>query len=563
MKNYLSGILLFTFLLTLSSCTEKSILDKYPSVDILDSGTPLLAEQLTFDISFYDINLEVDPEQKWIGGHTVVTSIALEDLDNVVLNFDTLLTVSAISVNDESIQESDWEHTKGFLAVSLPNKIDANSSFSVRVDYAGYPRYAENADDVIFGDGFYFEQTPDGQPWVNMITVLTGADIWYPTKDHPSDEPDSMAINIKVPNDLSVASNGKLRSIIENDDDTRTHQWFVSTPINNFGVTLNIAPYTLIEAEYESITGQRFPYQIWTLQEKLDDAKQHLSFMQDKMDYLENLLGPYPFSNDKAGVAQTYYGGMETQTIIAQTGRLFGVQSNNYLHGLAHEWLANMVTAGDWKDVWIHESTVSYIVAIYIEDTSGYDAYNDYMQGKISRISNNKPLIVAEEQASVREALALDDPIVSLREDFHMDIYDKGPAILHTLRFLTGREVVVQSLQQLAYPYPALKDAADGSQYRFTDTEEYIGMIEELYGKELDWFFDAYLYHANPPKLISEESDNSVRLKWESPSEKAFILPVPVQVDGEYTLIPMTDGTGSFTYSSDYTLDPKQEVYSL
>lgn len=533
-------------------------------VDILDSGGTPIPEQQNFDVTFYDINLCVEPDRKWIGGHSRMTATATNDLDRVVLHLDTLLTVNQVKVGEAEVQKSNWDHSGGLLTVDLQETIDEKEIFSVRVDYAGNPRHVKKADELMFGDGFYFEQTSEGEPWVSLVTVFAGADIWFPVKDHPSDEADSMAINITAPEHLDVASNGKLQSVTEHSDSTRTHHWFVSTPINNYGATINIAPYALIETQHESITGETFPYQFWVLEENRKAAKEYFPALQESMKYLEELLGPFPFRNDKGGAAQTYYHAMENQTIIAHNT---GFQKNKWggpnsldLHEFAHEWLANMVTVDNWKHVWIHESIVSYITALYVEDQSGIKGYRKAMRGVMKSVKNNKPIVQEGNHLTIREALTIDYPIENFSEDFHTDIYNKGPAILHTLRFLIGRDLLIRSLQLLAYPDPKLKQVTDGSQHRFTDTKEYIGIVEELYGKELDWFFDAYLYYAAPPKLQIEESGNSVGLQWETASEYSFILPVPISADGTYKIVEMEGGNGSFEFASDYEIDPHNEI---
>ena len=70
-----------------------------------------------------------------------------------------------------------------------------------------------------------------------------GASAWWPCKDHMYDEPDSMAISVTVPEDLMDVSNGRLRRVTTNPDHTRTFDWYVVNPINNYGVNLNIGHY--------------------------------------------------------------------------------------------------------------------------------------------------------------------------------------------------------------------------------------------------------------------------------------------------------------------------------
>jgi len=107
---------------------------------------------------------------------------------------------------------------------------------AARVWYGGTPLEQPHVPRS-WADGFVWAETPSGAPWVSVVSVLNGADIWWPTKDHPSDEPDSMAIRVTAPGELEVAANGRLLEVQENGDGTRTHHGFVSDPINNYELT--------------------------------------------------------------------------------------------------------------------------------------------------------------------------------------------------------------------------------------------------------------------------------------------------------------------------------------
>lgn len=516
-----------------------------------DSGGIPIKEQSAYDVNYYDLALAVQPDNYWIGGNLQMTATAVEEIEVIVLHLDTLLEVSKTEITTSNEIEARWERKEGLLYIYPEAPISANSVFSVKISYSGNPLRVEDAARRSWADGFYFEKTPSGQPWVSNVSVLNGADIWFPCKDHPSDEPDSMAINITVDNDLVVASNGVLRSISENEDQTNTYHWFVSNPINNYAVSINIAPYETIEEEYTSITGETFPFIFWAIPEHVELAKaQFPNFIKD-MRYLEELLGPYPFRAEKYGVAETFYFGMETQSIIAY-GNDFTLNDYGFdglhFHELVHEWFANMVTAEDWKHWWIHESFATYAEPLYAEYLGGEEAYRKYMSTIMSYIRNRAPIVLSQDH-------------VSTREGYIGDVYGKGAAILHTLRFIIGKEKMLQLLRKMAYPDQALEKITDGSQTRFSNTDEFQMFAEEFHGSELDWFFDAYLFYAQLPHLIVTSSENLVSLEWKTESEHAFILSVPVEVNGEDRIIEMSDGKASFeTNGMNYEIDPQNLI---
>lgn len=60
--------------------------------------------------------------------------------------------------------------------------------------------------------GFTFNKDSLGRPWMTVTCQsATGVSIWYPCKDHQSDEPDSGAsLAITVPDTLVSIANGRL-----------------------------------------------------------------------------------------------------------------------------------------------------------------------------------------------------------------------------------------------------------------------------------------------------------------------------------------------------------------
>ncbi len=545
-------ILLAAFALSCSLSNEKSDANQEEEpvnpAAYYDSGGIPLKEQSAYDVNYYDLNLAVDPEHSWIGGSLQMTATVLQDLEVVVLHLDTLLKVSKAEIEVPYQEETRWERNEGLVYIYLNEPVPANGTLRVKINYSGNPLTVKDAKRRTWSDGFYFEKTPDGHPWVGNVSVLNGADIWWPCKDHPSDEADSMAINITVPNELVVATNGKLRNITENEDDTKTWHWFVSTPVNNYAVSINIAPYKTIETEYISIAGDKFPFIFWVIPEHFEQAQDHFQYLLQDMKFFEEYLGPYPFRADKYGVAETFYFGMETQSIIAY-GSDFTLNEYgfDYLHAheLAHEWFANMVTAEDWKHWWIHESFATYMEPLYAEYLGGEEAYHRYMKDVMSRIQNKAPIVLSQDH-------------VSAREGYIGDVYSKGATVLHTLRYMMGKEKILQALRKMAYPDPAMEGITDGSHTRLSNSGEFQKIAEDHYGKNLDWFFDAYLHYAQLPRLLVSRIENRVDLQWESPSAYPFILSVPVEVDGESMIVEMDNGTGSFeTGGLDYKIDPE------
>jgi aminopeptidase N len=443
-----------------------------------DSGGPLIPEQAAFDVLFYDLALEVHPSDSTIRGSLTMTARIVTPTEQIVLDLAPEFEVYSV---DQVTRQGDarslsFARQAGEIWIDLPSGIVPGVIAKVVVAYGG------KAERMNWG------RTPTGEPWITTSVEMSGADVWWPVKDHSSDEPDSLALHITVPAPLVVASNGRLRDVTEEEGDVRTYHWFVSTPINNYGVALNIAPYRTIEKLYMSVTGETIPVTFWVIPQSMERGREFVPEILDHLRFFEEVAGPYPFRADKYGVAETPYLGMEHQTIIAYgadfdngamtQGVDFGFDALHQ-HELAHEWYGNLVTAADWKDLWLHEGFASYMQPLYLESRQGMDAYRRYMDYMRPQISNAQPVASRETQ--------------SARGAMNLDIYFKGAWILHTLRYLIGEDAFRMALRRLAYPDPAMEGVTDGRQTWLATTEDFIDIAEATSGEELGWFFEVYV----------------------------------------------------------------------
>lgn len=507
-----------------------------------ESGGPLMPEQAAYDVTYYDLDLSIDPDRRSIDGSLTAHARIVHPTEWFVLHLDSLLTVREVRVIDEKAgaQRVAFEQRDALLWISLLPTRQPGESVRVQVFYGGEPRVAPRPPWV---GGFTWAETSSGSPWIATTVQGEGADVWWPCKDHPSDEPDSMSIRITVPKPLVVASNGRLLEVVEQEGDLWTYHWFVSTPINNYGVALNIAPYRTIQGVYTSVTGEDIPVTFWVTSEHYEKGQELFpSFLTD-LAFYEKYLGPYPFRADKYGVAETPHLGMEHQTIIAY-GNDFTLNEHGFdwlhHHELGHEWWGNLVTALDWRDFWLHEGFCSYMQALYTEELSGIEAYHAAMAPSRRSIRNAKALAPRESKTEGEMYLLPPDYVES-----DGDIYNKGKWVLHTLRYLIGDEAFFRSLRRMAYPSPELEELKDGRQCRFATTDDYKLIAEEESGSDLDWFFEVYTRQPHLPALEVERSGDQLTLTWITPDGLPFPMPVHVELGGTTTRVAMDGGSAT------------------
>lgn len=513
-----------------------------------DSGGVLMPEQAAYDVKHYDLAVTPNIEGQSIKGVLTVTAEIVKPIDKFVLDLDYPFTVESVELmtTDAPNLSLKFERRENKIWISFPMTVKAGKTAVVRVAYAGKPKIAPKPPWV---GGFVWSKTADGQPWFATAVQNDGADLWFPVKDHPSDKADTTSLHFTVPANLVAASNGKLASVADNKDGTKTYNWEVSQPISNYCIALNVAPYKVIKDSVKSITGERIPIEFYVLPQ--DEAKgQSLVDLAKKYTaFYEKYLGPYPFRADKIGIAETPHLGMEHQSITAYGNEFkYNADGDDWLlfHEFGHEWWANLVTAPDWNDFWIHEGFQSFMDTFYIETTKGKELYFAAMKQRYRGLHNLKP--VAPRQPQTTTQIYMLPPEYTKSDG---DIYGKGALILNTLRFYIGDDAFFKSLRRTAYPTAALEKITNGKQNHFETTDDFMRTAERESGVDLKWFFEVYLRQPNLPQLVAQTSGNTLNLRWNVPNNLPFPMPVEVKIGGEMKRIAMKDGKGSVPLPAD------------
>jgi aminopeptidase N len=525
-----------------------------PSQPIEVSGGPLLPEQAAYDVTFYDLTLRVNPADSTVAGALAVYARVVIPMGRLVLDLDTVFVVTAITAlppagggTAASGVALTFERRGGRLWITLPRTLQPGERVAARVEYHGKPRVGG------FGP-FSWSHTVSGQPWLGVAVETIGADAWWPCKDHPSDETDSMALHFTVPAPLVAVSNGKLRNVRNNADDTRTYDWFVSMPINNYGVTLDVAPYVEVTERYVSVAGDTMPVTFWALPEDSTNARAHMSEFLDHLRFYEELGGPYPFRSDKYGIVETPFLGMEHQTLIAYGAGFRNDAMARYdwgfdglhQHELGHEWFGNMITPPDWNDLWLHEAFAQYMQPLYAERRIGVAKARDIMAMARSRIRTTNLLAIAPRETQ------------NSRQAYARDVYWRGSWVLHSLRYVMGSERFFILLHQWADPQPSVPSINERCRCRFATTDDLLRLASRIAGTDLSWFFEVYVRQAELPRLVMERQGTTVDLRWEAPAGLPFPMPVDVKVDGRTRRVEMPGGHATLTVGARATveLDP-------
>lgn len=470
-------------------------------------------ERAWWDLTFYHLSVAVNPTDRTMTGsnevhYTVLTSGTILQLDLQ----EPLKLESAVQDNEPL--EFEREGNVYFIRMQKP-QMPGNSE-SLTVTYSGVPRVAKRAP---WDGGFSWYTDAAGNPFVATSCQGLGASAWWPVKDHMYDEPDSMAISVTVPKNLMDVSNGQLRSVTEGED-TKTYHWFVSNPINNYGVNVNIGNYTHFEEVFEGESG---PLQLdyYVLPEDLEKAKNQFQQVKPMLEAFEHWFGPYPFYEDGFKLVQVPYLGMEHQSSVTYGNKF----ENGYLgrdlsgtgwglkwdfiiiHESGHEWFANNITYKDIADMWIHESFTAYSENLYLDYHFGTQAAAEYVIGTRKNIQNDEPIIGT----------------YNVNHSGSGDMYYKGANMLHTLRQLVDNDTRWREI---------LRGMNRDFFHQTVTSAQIETYLSSQTGIDLTAFFNQYLRTAEIPVLEYKQEGNSLKYRY-TQNVSDFDMPVRVSVNGE------------------------------
>jgi aminopeptidase N len=472
------------------------------------SGGVLSPQQAKYDVKYYDLNLKIDPGQRHLAGFVeIMLESAAAELDTVELDLINLYRISKIERDANGLTFTHRDHK---VKISLESKLAKGSRTALRVYYSGNPPAAALPP---WQGGFNWSlDSTSGTPWVGVSCQGEGAKIWWPCKDHPSDEPDSVAINITVPDTLYCATNGLLEKLTVPEPGWKTFHWKTRYPVNNYNVSINIGNYAVVRRPYRDSNGE-MDIVFYILKQDSAKAPEWLAMAEEYLRFYSRYFGDYPWSKEKFGLAHTHYLGMEHQTINAY-GNHFRKNDRGYdwlmLHEMGHEWWGNFVTVRDWADFWIHEGICTYAEALFVNEKFGREAYHSHLRERARYIRNRQPIVPK--------------PNATTSESYSNDVYFKAALMLHTLSYLIGDAPLLDILKTFA------TDPAYTMHNRVV-TQDFVDLAQRKSGKDLSWFFKQYLYTAALPTLehkIIRKPGKPVllELRWR---EKDFHLPVEIR----------------------------------
>ncbi|MDI1306944.1 MAG: M1 family metallopeptidase [bacterium] len=475
-------------------------------------------ERAWWDVKYYHLDVKVNPADSTITGSNTIRYQVVQEYYRMQIDLQNPMEIYKV-IQDGVTLKFNREGNAFFIELIAPQKI--GSTKELTVFYGGKPKVAVNPP---WDGGITWKKDSNGNPFIASSCQGLGASVWWPNKDHMYDEVESMLISVNVPKGLTDVSNGRLQSVKQMKDGTKTYNWFVSNPINNYGVNINIGDYVTFSEKFKGEKGD-LDCTYYVLRDNLTKAKKQFQDVPRMLKAFEHWFGPYPFYEDSYKLVEAPYLGMEHQSSVTYgngfkngylgrdlSGTGWGLKFDYIIiHESGHEWFANNITYKDIADMWIHESFTDYSESLFLEYYYGKEAGYTYVRGIRKNIANDKPIIGNYD----------------VNNEGSSDMYYKGANMLHTLRQIVNDDVkwttILRGLNSTFY-------------HQTVTTKQIEDYLSQQVGIELNPFFNQYLRDTRIPTLEYFFKDNHLGYRWTN-CVPNFNMPVKVTLNGKEELL--------------------------
>ena len=467
----------------------------------------------SYRVSFYDINIDFDINNKSLDGFVTIKAESKSDINQLQVDLAENLNIKSIIFQNKEVT---FKREYDAVLIKFPETIRKNNFFEFTINYEGVP---QNADNPPWAGGFTWSKDKDNRDWIAVSCEGEGARIWWPNKDHITAEGDSVKMTYTVPSNLVAVGNGKLRSV-KNIGEKTSYEWFVSNPINNYNISVQIGNYVAVQDTFIKDNQTHFMNH-YVLDYNKELASNFFPQSKEVIRFYEKYFGDYQWYEDGYKLIEVPYLGMEHQSAVtygngfsmyngvrSKSWPMYGVIDPLIIHETGHEWFGNSVTASDPTHIWIHEGLQVYSESIYFEDKfNSYEVGVHYLNTIKNRIVNEIPIVGNENE----NHWAL-----------HGDTYMKGAWVMHTLRSVINNDEIW---------FKILKEFMVENAKGFANTRDFFNKVEENTGEDYWYFAEQYFYSPNQPVLEYYQDENNYHYRWINVNDN-FIMPIDLLVNG-------------------------------
>ncbi|MFT6637560.1 MAG: aminopeptidase N [Flavobacterium sp.] len=424
-----------------------------------------------YDVTYHELRFTVDPAVYFINGDVNTTFTALSDMNTVTFDMANELTASSVTIN--SIPAPFTQNGNNEIIITLPATLITGNSQTVRIIYSGAP--------PVSGFSAFATQNHAGNPGLWTLSEPYGARDWWPCKQDLSDKIASIDVYITAPSVNISVSNGLQQSVIDNGNGTKTTHFHHGYPIPAYLIAIATTNYQIYnqQAGLGTVASPFFPIVNYIYPETAAATQASLAVTPTIMNLFENLIGNYPFRNEKYGHAQFGWGGGMEHTTVSFMG---GWSRGLIAHELAHQWFGNQITCGTWKDIWLNEGITEYMSGLVVENLDGAASFVSWKNSKTNNITS---------QTSGNLYLT-DAQLTNIGRIFSSRLtYDKGSMVTNMIRYKMGDANFFQALKNYLAD-PALA-------YQYAVTPQFQNHLELASGLDFTEFFNDWVYDEGYP----------------------------------------------------------------
>ena len=424
------------------------------------------------DVSHYEFTVTINDSASLIEGKARIIVKFLDNCNSVEFDLKNTdnngygMKVTRVSLSNSALQ---WNHVNDRLSINLPKSTKPDDNLEFLIEYSGIP-----SDGLIISRNKFGNRTFFADHWPDR------AHNYLPCMDHPYDKA-SVDFIIKAPDKYSVVANGKLIEESDLKGQMSLTHWSEPAPLATKVMAFGAAQFAVkLAGEVNNI-----PVWSWVYPENRLEGFSDYAVAVRPLEYYSGVIGPYPYEKLANVQSKTIYGGLENAGTIFYSERSvtgLGKSEGLIAHEIAHQWFGNCVTEADWHHVWLSEGFATYLTALYFEATQGKDRFEAEMKKARETVlkfseRNKKPVV--------------DTTITKLMDLLNPNSYQKGAWVLHMLRNKIGNEPFWNGLK-LYFERFHNSNAL---------TSDFISIMEEVSGANLDSFFKQWLYTGGQPEL--------------------------------------------------------------
>ena len=418
------------------------------------------------DILHYRIRLEIGETGSGIQGEaTILAEMLAGGRDVLPLDLGSL-SVDRVTVDGK---EAAFAHRDGRLSISIEDDYAKGDRVEVVVAYQGEPE-----------DGLFIQENKFGHRSVFADNWPNRARHWFPGVDHPYDKA-TVEFIVTAPVAYDVVANGRLLETTTVSPDRKRTHWKTDVPIPTYCMVVGAARFSIIHPG----SWKGIPVSYYLFPGDRDTGTNDFSRSMDMLAFYADLIGPYPYAKLSLVQSSTRFGGMENASAIFFSEKgITGTRRNEAVvaHEIAHQWFGDSVTESDWHHLWLSEGFATYFGALFFEETEGDERFHEMLDRSRSRYLD----------ANNRAPAPIFNPgITDLFDLLNAYNYSKGGLVLHMLRGLMGDDPFFAGIRRF---YREYRDQT-------VLTRDFQAVMESQSGKNLEWFFEQWIYRSGHPEV--------------------------------------------------------------